>query len=289
MTDTPSLSGIITAILTPIRDDLTIDHDRLIQHARNLLGDGCSRVSTFGSTGEGVSFSTAQKQAAHRALLAAGIKPEQLLPAVMSSSVGQAADEMRDAASLGCPQVLVLPPYYYRSAGLDGLVSFFEGAYEQAGRPDVGLVLYNIPQMSGITITHELVRALQAGKGARIAGIKDSTGNLESGLAFVKAFPTLSIFTGDDRVLPHLLRAGGAGMIGGLPNLYARDLAALYRLRDGEEAERLAALAAERIVEIDSTGGLMALKAGLAKQHNDPQWRRALPPLDGGFRAGANS
>jgi 4-hydroxy-tetrahydrodipicolinate synthase len=289
MTDTPSLSGIIAAILTPVRDDLSIDTDRLIEHARNLLRDGCSRVSTFGSTGEGVSFSTAQKQAAHRALLAAGIKPEQILPAVMASSVAQAAEELRDAVSLGCPQVLILPPYYYRGATLEGLVSFFEAVYELAGRPEVGLVLYNIPAMSGITITHELVRALQAGKGAHIAGIKDSTGDIDSGLAFVKAFPKLSIFTGDDRVLPHLLRAGGAGMIGGLPNLFARDLVSLYRLRDGEEAERLAKLAAERIATIDATGGMLALKAGLAEQHKDAKWRRAMPPLDGGFRAGTAS
>lgn len=285
MTDTPSLGGIIAAILTPVRDDLSIDTDRLIQHARNLLADGCSRVSTFGSTGEGVSFSTAQKAAAHRALLTAGISPQQILPAVMTSSVQQAADELRDVVSLGCKQVLVLPPYYYRQAGVAGLVSFFEGAYEMAGRPDAGFVLYNIPAMSGITISHELVRALQAGKGARIEGIKDSTGDLESGLAFVRAFPELSIFTGDDRVLPHLLRAGGVGMIGGLPNLYARDLVSLYKLRNGAEADRLAALQAERIVEIDATGGLLALKAGLAKQHDDAQWRRAVAPLDAGFRS----
>lgn len=287
MTDTPSLTGIIAAILTPVREDLSIDTDRLIEHARNLLSDGLSRVSTFGSTGEGVSFSSEQKRQAHRALLNAGIKPEQLLPAVMASSVAQAAEELRDVASIGCPQALILPPFYYRGAAIDGVVSFFEAAYELAGRPQIGLVLYNIPQMSGITITHELVQALQAGKGAPIAGIKDSTGDLDSGLAFVKAFPQLSIFTGDDRVLPHLLRAGGAGMIGGLPNLYARDLVSLYRTREGAEAERLAALAAERIVRIDSTGGLMALKAGLAEQHGDLQWRRAMPPLDSGFRAGA--
>ena len=140
--------------------------------------------------------------------------------------------------------------------------------------------------MSGITIGHDLVRALQAGDGAPIAGIKDSTGDLASGLAYVRAFPELSIFTGDDRVLPHLLHAGGAGMIGGLPNLYARDLVALFETREGEEAARLAALAAERIAHIDATGGLLALKSGVADRNADPEWRRAMPPLGIEFRAG---
>ena len=281
-----AIGGIMAAILTPVHADLSIDHERLLAHAQKLLADGCTRVSTFGSTGEGVSFSSQEKLAANKALLAAGVRPDQMLPAIMVSSVDTAARELRDIAELGCKHALVLPPFYYRNATLDGLVSYFEAVFERAGRPTVSFVLYNIPAMSGITITHELVRQLQAGKGAPIAGIKDSTGDLASGLAFVRAFPELSIVTGDDRVLPHLLDAGGAGMIGGLPNLFARDLVALYRTREGAEATRLAALAAERIEVIDSAGGLLALKAGLADKNTDPAWRRAMPPLGVEFRAG---
>jgi len=282
-----ALGGIITAILTPIRADLSIDTDRLVDHARDLLARGGSRISTFGSTGEGVAFSSPEKREAVAALLAAGIRPDQLLPAIMTSSVGTAAQELSDLAALGCRDILVLPPYYYGNPQLDGLVSFYEAVYERAGRPDVQLVLYNIPALSGVTVTHELVRALQAGKGAPIAGVKDSTGNIQSGLAYVRAFPELAIFTGDDRVLPHLLVAGGAGMIGGLPNLYVQDIVSLYRDPTGPDAAALAALAAERIAQIDATGGILALKAGLAEQRRDDSWRRCMPPLDGAFRAGA--
>lgn len=281
----PALGGIIAAILTPVRADLAIDDARLVAHARRLLEAGCTRVSTFGSTGEGVAFSSAQKRAAHAALLAAGIRPSQLLPAIMSTSVAAAAGELADLAAIGCKEVLILPPFYYRTTPLEGLVAYFEAVYEMAGRPEIRFVLYNIPAMSGIVISHDLVRALSAGKGAEILGIKDSTGDVVSGLAYVEAFPELAIFTGDDRVLPHLLRAGGAGMIGGLPNLYASDLAALYRATDAIETSRLAALAATRIEEIDATGGLLALKARLAGVLADPEWRRAMPPLGTGFGA----
>jgi len=286
-TTSSSLGGIITAILTPVRADLSIDTERLVAHARDLLAKGGSRVSTFGSTGEGVAFSSPEKREAVEALLAAGIRTDQLLPAIMTSSVGTAAQELAGLAELGCREVLVLPPFYYGSPSVAGLVSFYEALFERAGRPNVRLVLYNIPAMSGVTITHDLIRALRAGKGAPIAGVKDSTGNIESGLAYVKAFPDLAIFTGDDRVLPHLLHAGGAGMIGGLPNLYVEDLVALYSDPKGPNAHSLAALAAERIARIDSTGGLVALKSELASRESDPDWVRCMPPLDGRFRAGA--
>ena len=161
----------MAAILTPVRADLSIDTDRLLAHAKKLLADGCTRVSTFGSTGEGVSFSSDEKRAANQALLAGGVRPDQLLPAIMTSSVDTAVRELKDIAALGCRHVLVLPPFYYRGATLDGLVSYFEAIFENAGRPAVSFVLYNIPAMTGVSITHELVRLLLAGKGAPIAGI----------------------------------------------------------------------------------------------------------------------
>jgi 4-hydroxy-tetrahydrodipicolinate synthase len=279
------LAGIITAILTPVHPDLSIDTDRLVAHAQDLLRRGGARTSTFGSTGEGVAFSAGEKRAAITALLDSGIRPDQLLPAIMTPSLSNAAEELADLAQLGCCEVLVLPPFYYKEPSLDGLVGFYEALYERAGRPPVRLVLYNIPALSGVTITHELVRRLQAGRGAPVIGIKDSTGDVESGLAYVRAFPELAIFTGDDRVLPHLLKAGGAGMIGGLPNLYVDDLVAFYRDPEGPNAPALAALAAERIAEIDRSGGILALKAELARQRGDDAWRRAMPPVDGSYRA----
>lgn len=281
-----TLAGIITALLTPIRADLSIDTERLIAHAKDMLDKGASRISTFGSTGEGVAFPVAEKLAATKALLAAGVRPQQLLPAIMSASPSGAAAELAALAEMGCREVLVLPPYYYKEPTIAGLVAFYEALYALAGRPPVTLVLYNIPAVSGVTITHELARQLVAGGRVPIGGIKDSTGEIDSGLAFVAAFPELAIFTGDDRVLPHLLKAGGAGMIGGLPNLYVEDLVALYRDPEGAEAPALAALAAQRIEEINSTGGLMALKAHLAETRQDDAWRRAMPPLDAGFSAG---
>lgn len=68
-------------------------------------------------------------------------------------------------------------------------------------------------------------------------------------------------------------------MIGGLPNLYARDLVRLLQALDGPEAAGLAALAAARIAEIDVKGGLAALKAELAGRRSDPERARVVPPL----------
>jgi 4-hydroxy-tetrahydrodipicolinate synthase len=275
----PDLQGIIAAVLTPIDAGLDIDTPRLLSHIHSLLADGCSMVSTFGTTGEGASFSSREKLAAHQALIAGGIAPRQLLPAIMACALDEGATQLAELAGLGCPYALVLPPFYYRQAPLAGLIDYFESLYRRAGSPKIGIVLYNIPAMSGITITHDLLRGLAERGVVPLAGVKDSTGDVESGLAFVRAFPNLAVFTGDDRVLLPLVAAGGAGIIGGLPNLYAADLAAMLKAPDGAEKQRLAGIAAERIADVDRRGGLIALKRDLATRLGDPAWTRARPPV----------
>lgn len=277
------LMGIVAAILTPVTTDLRIDAKRLVAQAQSMLEQGCSGVSTFGTTGEGVAFTRQEKAAAHAALLDAGIKPHQILPAIMSTAIDDAADQLRDAVEMGCTQVLILPPFYYPTLTAAGLSLFLKTMYARAGEPDIGLILYNIPALSRITLTIEMVRHLIAEHGERIIGLKDSTGDLASGHAFTEAFPDLDIFTGDDRVLPHLVKAGGAGLIGGMPNLYAKDIVALYHGGDTEAGRTLAATATRRISDIDAQGGLVALKSTLATRLGDPEWSRMTAPIGGGI------
>src|SRR6218665_2546551 len=92
----------------------------------------------------------------------------------------------------------------------------------------------------------------------------------------VKTFPGLAVFTGDDRVLPTLVKAGGAGMIGGMPNVFARDLKALY---DNPDNAEILAKQSERIQAVDRHGSLVGLKAALAHYTGDENLARAVPPL----------
>lgn len=271
-----SLRGVVAASISPVTSDLRIDVTRLGAHVKRLLDQGCSHVSTFGTTGEGASFSSRDKLGALSALKAAGADMARQIPAAMTPVLADAVEMTNGAAALGCRAVLVLPPFYY-STSEAGIAAWYDALIAATGGEDgIGILLYNIPQLSGRTFTPGLVAAILAAHPRRIVGIKDSTGDLDSGLGFVKAFPQLAIFTGDDRVLPHLVKAGGAGMIGGLPNLFAPDLVALYA--DPDRADILRAQTT-RILAVDQGGSLVALKAALAHYLGDEDYARPLPPL----------
>ncbi len=271
-----ALEGIVAASITPITPDFGIDVARLHKHIDNLLASGCSFVSTFGTTGEGPSFSTGEKLRALHDLKAVGADMGRQLPAIMTSSFGDAVESLIAYSDLGCRAVLVLPPFYYNASEED-VVGFFDALIAQTeARSRIDVVLYNIPQLSGIHFTPSLVAALVERHGSRIAGIKDSTGDLDNGLTLLATFPDLAVFTGDDRVLPALVKKGGAGMIGGMPNLFARDLKALY---DNPEDDAALERQARRIEAVDAHGALVGIKAALAHYRGDEYLANTMPPL----------
>ncbi|CDN55798.1 Dihydrodipicolinate synthase [Neorhizobium galegae bv. officinalis bv. officinalis str. HAMBI 1141] len=271
-----ALKGIVAASVTPVTADFRIDTVRLKAHIDHLLANGCSFISTFGTTGEGASFSTAQKLEALKALKADGVEMGRQLPAIMTPSFDDAVTSLIAYGELGCRAALVLPPFYY-GASEDGVAAFFDALIERTkAHTEIALVLYNIPQLSRVRFTQPLIAALLRRHGSRIAGIKDSTGDLDNGLMLVKSFPELAVFTGDDRVLPTLVKAGGAGMIGGMPNVFTRDLRALY---DNPDDAGLLEKQSRRIEAVDAYGSLVALKAALAHYRNDESLAYAVPPL----------
>ncbi len=275
------LKGVIAASVTPVAKDGSIDTRRLARHIANLHDDGCDFVATFGTTGEGASLGSAQKSAALLELADMGVDMARQLPAVMTPSLEDAAHSLRTAGELGCRAALVLPPFYYPFWTDEGIVDFVSAAAERAERdaPAVDLVLYNIPQFSRVPYSPDLVRLMIARFGDRIVGMKDSTGDRDHGVMLATQFPQLSIFTGDDRVLPDLMRAGGAGIIGGMPNLFARDLREVVTDPDSEAARAVSAKAARRIEVLDGNGGLAAIKAALAIYNDDPAYAQVVPPL----------
>ncbi len=275
-----ALGGIIAASLTPVTDTRSIDIARLKSHFDWLFAAGCSFVSPFGSTGEGASFSVREKRAALAALQQAGVPMDRLIPASMSAALDDAVATIAAAADLGCRAVLIAPPFYYGATSQDGIAAFFEAAAGRFGGSfPLDVVLYHIPAMTKVGYGVELVQRLIARHGKRIVGIKDSTGDRTHTLMLARTFPNLRIFTGDDRVLPDLLAAGGAGMIGGLPNVNAIELCQFFADPAGPASAGLRDRAAQRIVAVDDHGGIVALKAVKARISGDPAWLRPLEPL----------
>jgi 4-hydroxy-tetrahydrodipicolinate synthase len=279
MNPSPSLQGLWCATLSPLDSRGALDAARLAAHARRLFAAGVDGIAPFGTTGEGQSFSVAERQSGIDALIGAGVAPQRLLAATGCAALPDAIALTRHAIAAGCAGALALPPFFFRDVTDDGVYAAYAGLIDAVGDDRLRLYLYHIPQISGVAVSLRVVSRLAAAYPAIVAGVKDSSGNFDNSRALVAALPGLSIFVGHEPHLPALRKLGGAGTICGIANLYPRLLRRLYdRSLDPAPADELALI--ERfLAAIGPFPIFAALKALQAELTGDAAWRALRAPL----------
>jgi 4-hydroxy-tetrahydrodipicolinate synthase len=216
--------------LSPLDSRGALDAGRLAAHAQRLFAAGVDGIAPFGTTGEGQSFSVAERRAGLDALLASGIAPRRILAATGCAALPDAIELTRHAVSAGCVGALVLPPFFFRDVSDDGIYAAYSGLIEGVGDDRLRLYLYHIPQVSGVGVSVPMLSRLVAAYPTIVAGVKDSSGNLDNSRALVATLPQLSIFVGHEPHLPAMRKLGGAGTVCGVANLYPRLIRRLYDL-----------------------------------------------------------
>lgn len=276
-------TGVFSAALTPLTAALLPDHAAFAEHAKWLLAEGCDGIAMLGTTGEANSFSLAERQALLEATVAAGVAPDRLLPGTGVAAFTETVALTRHALDCGVTTVVMLPPFYYKGVSDDGVFAAYSEILQRLGDARLRVVLYHIPQMSAVLISHAVIERLIAAYPETVVGIKDSSGDLANMVAMVQRFPGFSVLAGADPAMLPLRRQGGAGCITATSNLVARDLAFVFRhaLDVGQAAAVDAAQA--RIVAARERASrfpqMASLKAMTAQRTGNPGWMRLRPPL----------
>lgn len=275
---THRLAGVWAAALSALDDRLALDLGRSVAHARWLLANGCDGVLMLGTTGEANSLSYAERLELI-GVAANALPADRLMLGIGSSSLGDAVALGRTALAAGCPNLLALPPYYFKSPTEDGLFSFFAELIERIGDPRLRLFLYNIPKLSGVAITADLFARLVTAFPGTVEGIKDADGDWTATERLITDFPGHAIFCGPERFLLGTLRAGGAGCIASTANVLAPLLQRQYRAWRTPDADRLQDEIEATRAALGSIPIVAALKALTRRRSGDAAWRNLLPPL----------
>jgi len=269
------LSGVIAAIATPIDRDGNPDAARFVKLARHLLENGCDGLNVLGTTGEATSFSVEQRLALMSAVGKSGLDLKRMMVGTGAASVADAARLTAAAEEIGFAGALILPPFYYKGiqAPEAGIVACFREI--AAAAPRIPLYLYNFPALTGIAYTAPLVRALMAALPGRIAGLKDSSGNLDYAREIAAISPELAVFPSSEEVLLEARAGAFAGCISATANLNSALCAAAFH--DGDEAAHARAVAVRKL--FDGKPLVASVKAVLAHVHGDPSLAAVRPPL----------
>lgn len=279
---TNTLNGVFAAVLTRLGTDGAPDSEATARHCRWLLEAGCDGLSVLGTTGEANSFTVDERLALLDGLVEAGIPAETLMPGVGCCALPDTIALARRALGHGVGGVLMLPPFYYKNVGDDGLFAAFSDVIEAVGDDRLRVYVYHFPQMSGVPLPMSLIERLLARYPGTVAGMKDSSGDLDNMVAAARAFPGFAVFSGSDELFWPLLQAGGAGCITAVSNVaapLAHTVWAAHGRGDAAAAERAHGdLSAVRRA-IAAYPLTAALKAVLARGGGDGGWLRLRPPL----------
>lgn len=207
------IRGVYVANVTPFKDDGShrVDVDAYLAHVSWLAERGVRGVVPFGTNGEGPSVSLREKLWVLEALFES--EPDlQVIPSVMEGNLPDTVEMLRVLEDYPAAAVLILPPYYYKPAGADGLGRFYESVLESTRH---SVILYHIPKYA-VPIPVEVPTSLP------VWGVKDSGGEPGYDEAILEAGKGVLIGTEDD--LWRRLNLGVQGVISALANFIPEEI-----------------------------------------------------------------
>jgi len=258
-------SGAYAPIPTPLGAGGLLDPVALDRHLGFLSDKGLDGALILGTNGEFPSFEVSERLALAEAAarFAQGLS---LILGVGSSALPEVVQLVQAARYFGYQSVLVPPPFYFRSAPIEGLTTFFRSVLDAA---EIPVLLYHIPQVTGIEINDEILQTVV--DHPRFGGVKDSSGKPSEIDRFTARLGGRSYMVGHDRLLSTARAAGGSGSITASASVVPALVAATQR-----DSERQPELDAVRDL-LEKYGLGPAVKAVL--RHKGFGDYRTRPPL----------
>jgi 4-hydroxy-tetrahydrodipicolinate synthase len=216
-------AGAFAPVPAPLSADGQLDPNALHRHLKWLAAEGLDGVLVLGTNGEFPSFSLAERSAVADAA-AVGRGGLQLLLGIGSCALPEVEAMLRVAQALRYSAVLCPPPFYFRSAPVEGVADFFRAVLDLSGLP---VLLYHIPQVTGVPISDRLLDLI--GEHENLAGVKDSSGDPEELHRLTARFADGSYLVGSDRLVRSCHESGGSGSISAAASVVPRLVAAVHR------------------------------------------------------------
>lgn len=267
-------------MLTPLNEDLSIDHAKFAAHASALIRAGCGGVTLFGTTGEGASFSMAERREALEAMVRHGVPAAQIMVSTSCAALPETVALTRHAVQTGVHGCLMLPPFFFKGVSDEGIIDCYRYVIDSVADARLKMYLYHIPQVSGVSLSHHVIATLKKRYPETILGIKDSACTTAHSIGLAESFmKDLTVYVGYEPDLPEMGRRGSTGAISGLANFMPRLVHRLVTQPDAPATPADRQRAIDLIRLLDDYSLMPALKGIMAILSGDQAWLRVRPPL----------
>ena len=263
------ISGIFAASMSVLNNDLSLNVEKTIKHAEQLIDQGCHGTVIFGSTGQSQLIPISEKIDLLNNLSRSKYKDKHIVGTGLNS-LGETINFMKIAISLKLNKFLIMPPAYYSYGDVE-VLDFYSRIISSV--PDCKIILYNFEKLSGYKFSLKCVETLVNKFPKQIIGVKDSSYNLYENLK-LKNF---SILPGSEIKLLKSLEQGCSGIITATCNVTAELSRRVYDDFFAGNKQ----LVNDKLCEVRSTFDKYNLISGLHTYcaRNDNIYKNILPPL----------
>ena len=248
------MKGLGTALVTPFKEDGTIDFQSLSAMIEHQVDGGVDYLVIMGTTSEAPTITHEEqdqiiahvvKQVAGRVPLVLGVGGNS------TAAVVQRLGELRERLLTDFVAILSVTPYYNRPQQ-EGLYLHFCAVAEASPVP---VILYNVPKRTGVNLLPETTRRIYDAHPQKIMGIKEACGSIEQFTETVNlSNGDFSVISGDDDLAYEMMKAGGDGLISVASNAWPKEMKQIVAEKDAMMQQRLSHLIHLLFVEGNPSG-----------------------------------
>ena len=220
------LSGIIPPLVTPLKDNDTLDIESLERLIEHLIQGGVSGLFILGTTGEEQSLSYRIRQQMIKETCRINRNRLPVLACITDTSIVESVQLANYAADCGASGVVSAPPYYF-ATGQPELAEFYEELVPQLPLP---IFLYNMPSHVKVNFDPQTIHRIA--QNPKVIGFKDSSANavyFQSVMYTMKDRPDFAMLVGPEEMTGQCVLMGGHGGINGGANLFPELYVSMYQ------------------------------------------------------------
>lgn len=213
--------GVFPAIVTPLKEDESLDEEGLRRNIEYLQRFGIAGIVPCGTTGESPTLTFDEHKKVVEIAVDCAKVP--VIAGTGSNSTREAIELTRHAADAGADAALLITPYYNKPNDR-GMFEHFKAVAEKC---DIPIVLYNVPKRTGIDLKPEMVAKLSKIK--NIAAVKEASGSPGQVAQIIELTQggQFSVLSGDDDLTLPLMALGASGVVSVIANIAPKKTVAM--------------------------------------------------------------
>lgn len=221
-----SLIGTGVALVTPFKEDFSIDTEALIRIVNFSINGGVEYLVILGTTAENATLSHQEKELVIKTVIESNNGRLPLVLGVGGNNTAEVVEELKTRDLSGFEAILSVSPYYNKPTQ-EGIYQHFKAVAEASPIP---IIVYNVPSRTGSNMLPTTVLRL-ANDFKNIVGIKEAPGDTVQAMKLLKDKPKdFLVISGDDMVTLPMVLAGGSGVISVIAQGFPKEFSEMIRL-----------------------------------------------------------